>query len=69
MCPSLSHPQFQLRVPFNSAQQLATRAAGDIVDSSPISGGGNYQLSYLDEDMLIGRATALGGSFIFTREV
>ncbi len=25
-------------------------------------------LTYLDEDMLIGRATALGGSFIFSRE-
>ncbi|GAX72861.1 hypothetical protein CEUSTIGMA_g316.t1 [Chlamydomonas eustigma] len=57
--------EFQLRFPFNSARQLVMRASGDV---DPIRGGGDYQLTYLDEDMLIGRATTLGGSFIFIRE-
>ncbi|GMH33003.1 hypothetical protein BSKO_00837 [Bryopsis sp. KO-2023] len=29
--------------------------------------GGNYLLTYLDEDMLIGRASGTGGAFIFNR--
>ncbi len=31
------------------------------------SAGGSYQLTYLDDDVLIGRAVALGSTFIFTR--
>jgi hypothetical protein len=44
--------------------QVASGMGGD---NSPIAGGGNYQLTYLDDNTLIGRATALGGSFIFSR--
>ena len=60
------HPrmQFKLRFPFSSARQFAMRAVGE---TSPVTAGGNYQLTYCDEDMLIGRATSLGGSFIFSR--
>ena len=32
-----------------------------------LSGGMAYQLTYLDEDTLIGRASGSGGSFIFER--
>ena len=56
--------QFKLRFPFSSARQFAMRAVGE---TSPVTAGGNYQLTYCDEDMLIGRATSLGGSFIFSR--
>lgn len=47
---------FQITFPFRSAQQVA---AGRQV-------GAYYQLTYLDHDMLIGRAAQ--GSFLFTRE-
>lgn len=53
--------QFQLRVPFRSAQQVANMA----VSNRGVSAG--YLLTYLDQDMLIGRATGLGGTFIFER--
>lgn len=29
--------------------------------------GSSYEITYLDEDMLIGKAQASGGVFIFTR--
>lgn len=51
--------QFKLRVPFRSAQQVA---AGRAV-------GAGYLLTYLDEDMLIGRASGTAGTFIFTRDL
>lgn len=54
--------QFQVRVPFRSAQQLSNAA------TARQSIAANYLLTYLDEDMLIGRATGLQGSFIFMRE-
>ncbi|KAG1680761.1 hypothetical protein FOA52_008094 [Chlamydomonas sp. UWO 241] len=60
----LAIKDFKLRFPFASAGQMASSMGGD---DSPIAGGGNYQLTYLDDDMLIGRATALGGSFVFSR--
>eukprot|EP00955_Chlamydomonas_euryale_P047347 353651-Chlamydomonas_euryale.AAC.5 len=60
----LALSEFNLTIPFASAGQLASRAAGD---NSPVAGGGDYQLTFLDQDMLIGRASALGGSFIFER--
>jgi len=34
-----------------------------------LSGGMAYQLTYLDDDTLIGRAAGSGGSFIFERTV
>jgi hypothetical protein len=37
--------------------------------SSPTPVGFNYLLTYLDEDMLVGRAQGNGGTFIFSREV
>lgn len=49
-------PQFDLRVPFRSAQQVAVgRTAA------------SYLLTYLDGDMLIGRASVPTGTFIFAR--
>lgn len=59
-----SYVQFKLRFPFNNARQFAMRAVGE---TSPVTAGGTYQLTYCDRDMLIGRATSLGGSFIFSR--
>ncbi|GFH16518.1 PAP_fibrillin domain-containing protein [Haematococcus lacustris] len=53
-----------LRVPFRTAAQTVA-GLGSL--SSRQVAGGSYQLTYLDEDMLIGRATALGGVFIFSR--
>jgi hypothetical protein len=53
--------QFSLRVP------LSTRLPGASSGSAaPV--GINYLLTYLDEDMLIGRAQGSGGTFIFVRE-
>lgn len=63
--------QFSLRFPFRSAAQLAASSGLGSMIGEPTgnrgSAGGGYQLTYLDDDMLIGRAVALGGSFIFTR--
>lgn len=47
--------QFKLTFPFRSAQQVV-RGAGSAA---------SYLLTYLDEDMLIGRGPQ--GTFIFTR--
>lgn len=55
----LAIQEAQLRVPLRS-----TRGT-----ESPRVTGASYLLSYLDEDMLIGRAVATGGSFVFTRDV
>lgn len=49
---------FKFRLPFQSLQQVAM--------GRNISAG--YQLTYLDQEMLIGRATQLGGTFVFIRE-
>jgi hypothetical protein len=46
------------RFPFRSAAQVA---AGRAV-------GAGYLLSYLDEDVLIGRAAVPAGMFVFVRE-
>eukprot|EP00983_Pelagomonas_calceolata_P028435 890954-Pelagomonas_calceolata.AAC.1 len=56
--------QFELKFPFRSAAQVA---AGVASGNSRQVAGGQYHLTYLDEDMLIGRAIALGGTFVFTR--
>lgn len=53
----LALKELSLRFPFRSAQQVA---AGRAV-------GASYLLTYLDESMLIGRATAPSGSFVFVR--
>ncbi|KAL6746719.1 hypothetical protein V8C86DRAFT_2934089 [Haematococcus lacustris] len=60
----LAIKQASLRVPFRTAAQTVA-GLGSL--SSRQVAGGSYQLTYLDEDMLIGRATALGGVFIFSR--
>eukprot|EP00775_Hariotina_reticulata_P013356 gene13356-13484_t len=53
----LAIKEFKLVFPFRSAQQVAQ---GPGV-------GANYLLTYLDEDLLVGRASGTAGSFIFTR--
>ncbi|GFR39645.1 hypothetical protein Agub_g111 [Astrephomene gubernaculifera] len=53
----------QFRFQFRTAAQLASRAVTRR-DSVPAG----YLLTYLDEDMLIGRAVGLGGTFVFLRE-
>ncbi|KXZ55274.1 hypothetical protein GPECTOR_3g410 [Gonium pectorale] len=55
--------EFQLRFQFRTAAQLASQAA---TGRDNIAAG--YLLTYLDEDMLIGRAIGLGGTFVFVRE-
>eukprot|EP00879_Flechtneria_rotunda_P014136 GHRR01014768.1.p1 GENE.GHRR01014768.1~~GHRR01014768.1.p1 ORF type:complete len:294 (+),score=42.18 GHRR01014768.1:240-1121(+) len=49
--------ELKLVFPFRSVQQVAQGAGV----------GANYLLTYLDDDMLIGRATGTAGTFIFTR--
>ncbi|GLC59561.1 hypothetical protein PLESTB_001500500 [Pleodorina starrii] len=56
--------EFQLKFNFRTAAQLASQA---VTRRDNIAAG--YLLSYLDEDMLIGRAIGLGGTFVFVREV
>ncbi|KAI8468329.1 MAG: hypothetical protein J3K34DRAFT_478411 [Monoraphidium minutum] len=53
----LAVQEFQLKFPFRSAAQVA---AGRAV-------GAGYLLTFLDADVLIGRAQAPSGSFIFVR--
>ncbi|EFJ45050.1 hypothetical protein VOLCADRAFT_121241, partial [Volvox carteri f. nagariensis] len=55
--------EFQLKFQFRTAAQLASQA---VTQRDNIAAG--YLLSYLDEDMLIGRAIGLGGTFVFVRE-
>ncbi|MEW5304314.1 MAG: hypothetical protein WDW36_006932 [Sanguina aurantia] len=55
----LAIKELQVRFPFQSASQIASGGRSMFA---------NYQLTYLDEDLLIGRATQLGGTFILTRE-
>lgn len=52
------HLQFSAVFPFRSAQQLAQGRGV----------GAPYLLTYLDTDMLIGRASGTAGTFIFSRE-
>ena len=59
-------------VPFSSARQTAFSLSSLL---SPGGGkkmtaasGGSYQLTFMDETMLIGRASSLGGSFVFIRD-
>ncbi|KAG2496122.1 hypothetical protein HYH03_005725 [Edaphochlamys debaryana] len=55
--------EWNARFQFRTAAQLASQIA-----TARTSAAAGYLLSYLDEDMLIGRAVGLGGSFVFTRE-
>lgn len=55
--------EFQLQFQFRTAAQLASQA---VTARDNIAAG--YLLTYLDEDMLIGRAIGLGGVFMFVRE-
>lgn len=59
--------ELQIRIPFGTLRQNAFRATGG-TSQNPYAAGGSYQLMYLDEDMLIGRATTQGGSFVFARD-
>lgn len=62
-----------LRFPFNSAAQVAGRAAQALPGPlggearSVVSRGAPYLVTYLDEDVFIGVSTAPSGSFIFER--
>jgi hypothetical protein len=57
--PTPPHPpQFSLRFPFRSAEQVA---AGRAV-------GSEYLITFLDNEVFVGRASAPAGSFIFVRE-
>jgi hypothetical protein len=49
--------QFKLNFQFQTAQQT--------IQGRNV--GANYILTYLDDDMLIGRASGLAGSFVFSR--
>jgi hypothetical protein len=62
-----------LRFPFNSAAQVAGRAAGAVpgpvgaAARDVVGRGAPYLVTYLDEDIFIGVSTAPSGSFIFER--
>lgn len=49
--------------------RVPLRGSGPAAGPSPAASGfATYLLTYLDEDMLIGRAVGSGGSFVFTRQ-
>lgn len=58
----LALKEFTLRFPLSQTLQAAQRAA----EGRPV--GASYLISYLDEDMFIGRASIAGGLFIFSRD-
>eukprot|EP00798_Chlamydomonas_sp_ICE-L_P011599 gene11599-34303_t len=51
--------EFKFRLPISTPQQIVAALGGP----SQVSAG--YLVTYLDEDMLIGRATGLGGTYLF----
>ena len=66
--------ELKIVIPFSSARQTAVSLQSLLFPSpgtgerrNTASSGGAYQLTYVDEQMLIGRASTLGGSFIFVR--
>jgi hypothetical protein len=59
----LAIKEFTLRFQFRTAAQLASQAV-----TRAGSAAAGYLLTYLDSEMLIGRAIGLGGVFIFVRE-
>ena len=52
--------QFRVRVPLPTPSNTASGIAQE-------QAAGRYMLSYLDEDMLVGRAQAGSGTFIFKK--
>lgn len=53
--------QFALRIPLSTRLPNVDSARTQVV-------GINYLLTYLDKEMLVGRAQGSGGTFIFVRE-
>ena len=53
--------------PDHKGKQAGNGEAGVADAPRPGAAVGTYRLSYLDEDVLVGRANELGGVFIFTR--
>lgn len=56
-----------IRIPL--CVQVPLRGEGVMAPPPALSGGMAYQLTYLDDNTLIGRAAGSGGSFIFERMV
>ena len=68
--------QFKLRIPLRSAEQIRRAVLGEGGGEGGGAGGAagrgataNYLLTFIDDSMLIGRATGTGGTFIFQREL
>jgi len=57
--------QFRLAVPLRPELPAALQGVGGGLERNF---GSDYLLTFLDDEMLIGRQTAAGGSFIFLRE-
>ena len=62
---SCAWPQFRLSVPLRPELPTALQSASASLERNF---GSDYLLTFLDDEMLIGRQTAAGGSFIFLRE-
>jgi len=58
-----------IRISRSVCLQVPLRGEGVMAPPPALSGGMAYQLTYLDDDTLIGRAAGSGGSFIFERTV
>lgn len=56
-----------LRTPSSLTASSTPSPSSTFSPSSPSSRGARYQLTYLDEDMLVGRALQPAGSFVFQR--
>lgn len=59
--------QHELLMRLHDAALVVPLRGGGVQLPPALSGGMAYQLTYLDEDTLIGRASGSGGSFIFER--
>ena len=57
--------QFRLAVPLRPELPAALQGVGANLERNF---GSDYLLTFMDEEMLIGRQTAAGGSFVFLRE-
>ena len=57
--------QFRLAVPLRPEMPAALQGVGASLERNF---GSDYLLTFLDDEMLIGRQTAAGGSFVFLRE-
>ena len=56
--------QFQVSIPLRSELPALREAA----DRTSRSFGSDYLLSFLDKEMLVGRQTGSGGTFVFVRD-